>query len=250
MHTTTLQRAGGLALAVTLTLTGCQATQTRAESADSGTVGDARAPAPEALAGHWKGSWDAGGGDIAITIGESGDTPVVTYCFRERCWHPADVALDGAALTFTAQGNLRYRFELDGDQLRATLKKGGRTFRARMDRFASETAAAAESSQTTSTPAAAPEPTGLAMLAGQWSGRWSGGAKSTLTVTGDTPDTMAVQYCYRDECWDIEEYTFDEGTLAWRSPSGWVFEFDLEGKKVRGKLTNPRGTSRISMKRM
>ena len=36
------------------------------------------------------------------------------------------------------QANLRYRFELDGGRLRARLKKGGRTFRSKMERIASE----------------------------------------------------------------------------------------------------------------
>lgn len=68
-------------------------------------------------------------------------------------------------------------------------------------------------------------------------------------MSGDAPQGMSVEYCYEGECWSIEEYEFDDGTLAW-SIRGWQFEFTLKGEKVRGKLKNPRGTTRINMKRM
>ena len=240
-------RRGALAVGLVIALVGCQATQTRPESDATQAQSTAQA---HSLYGQWQGSWSGGGGKIGITIRESGETPEVTYCFKGHCWDPGDVALDGATLTFTAQeGNLRYRFEPDDERLRATLKRGGRTFRSKMKRVASEEAAPApEAPQTTSAPAAAPEPAGLAVMAGHWSGRWDSGGKSTLTVTGDTPGTMAVEYCYNNECRSIEGYTFEDGTLAWTN-RGWRFEFTLKGERVRGKLTNPRGTTRISMKR-
>ena len=236
---------GTLAIILAATLAGCQATQTRPGS----DTAPAQSTAQEhALYGQWQGSWDGGGGKIGITIREAGETPEVTYCFKEHCWDPADVALDGATLTFTAQGTLRYRFEPDGERLRATLKKDGRTFRSKMKRVASETAAATEAPQTTSQPAAAPEPTGLAVMAGRWSGRWGGQSKSTLTVSGESPDAMAVEYCFKGECWDIKEYSFDEGKLEWHY-RGSVMEFTLKGEKLRGKLTRADGTYRITMKR-
>ena len=132
----TLMGMGAIALAGAVALGGCQATQTRAESGSAQTTEATPAPSPEALYGGWRGRWDGGGGDIAITIVESGDTkPDVTYCFGDRCGDPADIALDGATLTFTAgEGGLKYTFKPEGDRLRATLKKGGRTFRALMKR--------------------------------------------------------------------------------------------------------------------
>ena len=238
VRTTTHGPSTGLVVA----LAGCQATQTRPGS----DTAPAQSTAQEhALYGQWQGSWDGGGGKIGITIREAGETPEVTYCFKEHCWDPADVALDGATLTFTAQGTLRYRFEPDGERLRATLKKDGRTFRSKMKRVASETAAATEAPQTTSQPAAAPEPTGLAALAGRWTGRWGGQAKSTLTVS---TDPESVEYCFKGECWDIEEFTFEEDTLRWSHRSS-VMEFTLKGEKLRGTLTRPHGTYRITMKR-
>lgn len=90
---------------------------------------------------------------------------------------------------------------------------------------------------------AAPAPSGLAALSGHWAGKW-GGSPSTLTVTSE-PDT--VEYCYRTDCWTIEEYTVDDDTLGWRN-RGWRFSFTLTGDRVRGKLVNPQGTTRITMK--
>ena len=118
-----------------------------------------------------------------------------------------------------------------------------------MDRVAVDTAAPAPTAtQATEETATTPEPTGLAAMAGQWAGRWGGKSKSTLTVGGD-PDNMTVKYCFKSKCWDIEERTFEDGTLAWTS-RGWVFEFTLNGDRVHGKLTNPQGVTRITMKQM
>ena len=110
-----------------------------------------------------------------------------------------------------------------------------------------QTTTVAQTSETTATAAAPtpePEATGLAALAGHWAGKWGGGSLSTLTITTD-PD--AVEYCYRDRCWDIDEYTFQDATLAWEN-RGWRFSFTLKGDHIRGKLQNPRGTTRITMK--
>ena len=256
MYTRTIQQGlGALALAGTVALAGCEATQTRPEDATTESTTPAESQpqreAAQALHGRWEGRWDAGG-DISITIGEStGPTPEVTYCFKSRCWEPADVALKGAALTFTADNkSLSYRFERDGDALRARLKKGGRTFRSQMERITEKTTSAAPSAtQTMAQTGVTPEPSGLAALAGHWMGRWGGGSPSTLTVSGDDPDSMSVEYCYEDECWPIEVYTVDENALAWKTRRGWRFEFTLHGEKVRGTLKNPRGTARITMKR-
>ena len=114
-------------------------------------------------------------------------------------------------------------------------------------------AAAAAAAEKTDAPATPPagdaEPMGVAAMAGHWAGTWNGAGKSTLTVSGDSADTMAVEYCYDGDCSNIAGATFDDGKLRW-SNEGWHFEFELKGEKVRGKLRNPRGTIRISMKRM
>ena len=125
-------RHQGLGIGLAIALAGCQAAQTRPEDATTQTTTPAQSQpqgeAAQALHGRWQGRWDAGG-DISITIGEStSPTPEVTYCVKTGCWEPADVALEGGTLTFTANPDLRYRFERDSDELRARLKKGGRTF--------------------------------------------------------------------------------------------------------------------------
>ena len=135
MHMVTLKSAGAaLALAGALALTAGQATQVRPQGAEEAA----------ALYGAWKGSWSGGGGEFAITIRPSEDaTPGVTYCFKNRCWDPADVALKDGALTVTADdGSLSNRFVRKGERLRATLKKGARTFRSRMKREATPERAA------------------------------------------------------------------------------------------------------------
>ena len=245
MNRTTLTGMGAIALASALS--GCQATQTRTESDIVQTAVEAPTASPDGLYGDWRGRWDRGGGDIAITISEAGEErPGVTYCFKERCWEPEDVMLDGATLSFSAQEGLKYAFERDGDRLSATLKKGGRTFRSLMERTAVETvAAAAGTTESTTGAEQMPAQSGLAALAGHWSGKWGGGSPSTLTVTAD-PES--VEYCYRDECWDVRQYTVEDGTLAWDN-RGWKFSFTLKGDRVKGKLRNPRGTTRITMKR-
>ena len=54
-------------------------------------------------------------------------------------------------------------------------------------------------------------------MAGKWSGRWGGRAKSTLTVSGDSSAAIQVEDCYKDRCYDIEEFIFDDATLGWRN---------------------------------
>ena len=90
------------------------------------------------------------------------------------------------------------------------------------------------------------QPSGLAALEGRWTGRWGGQSKSTLTVVAEP---ASVEYCFKDQCWPIEEFTVEEGTLGW-SWQGSVFEFALKGETVRGKLKRGQGTHRIKMKRM
>ena len=116
---------------------------------------------------------------------------------------------------------------------------------------ASEAATETDTTETTVTAAApadaatAAEPTGLGALAGRWTGRWGGQSVSTLTVVAEP---ASVNYCFKGECWDIEEFTFAEGTLGWSWKSS-VFEFTLKGETLRGKLKRSQGTHRITMKR-
>ena len=106
-------------------------------------------------------------------------------------------------------------------------------------------AAAASTTESTTGAQKMSAPSGLAALAGHWSGKWGGGSPSTLTVTAD-PES--VEYCYREECWDVRNYSVDNNTLGWNN-RGWKFSFTLKGDRIRGKLTNARGTTRITMKR-
>ena len=92
-----------------------------------------------------------------------------------------------------------------------------------------------------------PQPTGFAVMTGQWAGNWSRKSPSTLTIT-TSPD--AIEYCDRDECWPIEAYVIEGDTLEWTSARGWRFRFAHEGERLKGKLDTGGGTGRITMKRM
>lgn len=137
---------------------------------------------------------------------------------------------------------------LSGCQATQTRTESAGTQKVEQTQAAATTTQAGTQTESTVTAAApTPEsaPTGLAALAGHWSGKWGGGSQSTLTMTTD-PD--AVKYCYSDECWEIEGYTVDGNTLAWDN-RGWKFSFTLKGDRLNGTLRNPRGTTRITMKR-
>lgn len=96
----------------------------------------------------------------------------------------------------------------------------------------------------------APEPIGIDAIAGHWAGRWGGQAKSTLTVTGDTPETRIIEYCFKGECWEMDGYTWEDGTLEWITVTDSVFQFTLEGERLHGKLKRPNGQIyRVKMKR-
>ena len=60
---------------------------------------------------------------------------------------------------------------------------------------------------------------------------------------------MTVEYCYADECWNVTEAEYTSSTIKWTSRGGSRFEFKLTNEKIRGKLRNQRGTTRIKMSR-
>ena len=63
-------------------------------------------------------------------------------------------------------------------------------------------------------------------------------------------DPDSIEYCFAGECWPIEEFTVEDGTLGWRSPNGWRVQFTRDGENLRGKLNTGQGTNRSTMKRM
>lgn len=95
----------------------------------------------------------------------------------------------------------------------------------------------------------APTQTGTVLdWAGRWEGRWGGQSKSSLTVTGDTPEDVEIEYCFRGECWNVSGYTFENGTLMWE-PRNSRFTFVRAGERLKGKLHRGGKTYAVTMRR-
>jgi len=99
---------------------------------------------------------------------------------------------------------------------------------------------------TAADPAHAANP--LAALSGHWKGTWGNGTRSTLAI-GGTLDAPSAQYCFGDDCWDVDDAEITDNAIAWGDNRR--FTFRLDGTVLRGELhdRNRNRTWKVNMGR-
>ena len=95
----------------------------------------------------------------------------------------------------------------------------------------------------------------FAAIVGSWKGTWGSWKgtpriTSTLTVTGESPETMGVKYCTDDKCWPTPSVTFQDGALSWNN-RGWRFKFTPQDDgTLKGTLTTSQGINSVTKSRI
>ena len=75
----------------------------------------------------------------------------------------------------------------------------------------------------------------LTELDGRWAGHWTAtGDRATLTVLGDDPSALGLEYCLSMRpCRNIDGAKFEGGAIRWSRGQSY-FAFWLEGEVLRG----------------
>ena len=87
------------------------------------------------------------------------------------------------------------------------------------------------------------------VIVGSWRGTWGSWRgqprlTTTLTVEGESPGTMRVQYC-SDKCWPTPGAAFRDGALSWND-RGWRFKFTPQDDgTLKGTLTTHNGVNAV-----
>ena len=198
---------------------------------------------------------------LVVTPVESGNTTVVFYLWGEQPkWNISEAGcvpgLGGwkkdTLLVTTRRGKNIVKYKFSGDEASVTFKgSGGRTTKGKV--ALSEIAVSGDSTATGGEkvqPKSASPDTSLSKLAGTWKGRWSGGGrKSSISIAGNEPGELQVEYCYGKKCWNVEDASFADDAIQWGGKRH--FTFRLDGDVLRGVLKDKgRGKSwNVRMKR-
>lgn len=91
----------------------------------------------------------------------------------------------------------------------------------------------------------------LAAMVGTWRGKWGGESQSSIEING-TADEPAVRYCFRGECWQVEDASLADGVLSWTDSNNHSFSWRLDGEVLRGQFRdrNSSGKRRVKMRRL
>ena len=98
------------------------------------------------------------------------------------------------------------------------------------------------------------EAAAFAAVVGSWRGAWGSWRgqpriTSTLTVEGESPETMKVKYC-TDKCHPTPGATFRDGALSWNN-RGWRFKFTPQDDgTLKGTLTTQNGVNSVTKTRI